>query len=100
MTQAGLAHERDHLPTKELKVGQVIEEVHLHAVTACLVQPAEPLHDLRGCADQMYVAADHPLRTGVATPRRRVAALESAHEIVGGDRILVLEDGSVGRPRL
>ena len=68
MTQSCLTHERDHFAAKELQIDKVVEEVHLHAVAARITQPDEPLHDLRGRADKVNVAADHPLRTGVATP--------------------------------
>ena len=68
MTQPRLAHQRDHFPTEEFKVRQIVEEVHLHAVAARVTQPAEPLDDLRGRANKVNIAADHPLRTGMAAP--------------------------------
>lgn len=66
--QSGLTHQRQHLPSEKFKVRNVIEEIHLHTVAACPLELREPVHDLFGRADQMEVAADHPLLALVAAP--------------------------------
>ena len=93
--QPGPLHQRDNLAAKEFQVRQIVEEVHLHAVATRFMQSYEPLHDLLWRADQVHVAADHPLRAGVAAPGSCVSTLKRAHEVIGRDCVLAFQDSTI-----
>src|SRR5262245_35887534 len=93
--QAGLLHERQDPGAEELEVRQVVVEVHLDAVAAGAVQAHEGIHDLLGRAHHVDVAADDPVVARGRFPGRLVAAHEGGVEVVGGHRVLMLQDRAV-----
>ena len=93
-------HQRNDLAAEVLKVGNEVVEVHLDAVTACPLEANEPIDDLLRRADQVDVAANHPLVTCRLLPGRLVAAGKRGMEVVGGNRILMIENGLILGPRL
>src|SRR5215471_2045378 len=84
--QPGLMHQRNDLAAEVLEVGNEVVEVHLDAVTACPLEANEPINDLLGRADQVDVAANHPLVSCRLLPGRLVAASKRGMEVVGGNR--------------
>src|SRR5215469_12344932 len=93
-------HQRNDLAAEVLKVGNEVVEVHLDAVTACSLEANEPIDDLLWRADEVDVAANHPLVACRLLPGRLIAAGKRGMEVVGSNRILMIENGLILGPRL
>src|SRR5258708_31660595 len=67
--QASLPHQGKNALTEIFEIGQKIVEVHLHSVTARLLEPDKPIDYLFRRSNKMHVSPDHPLLTGRLLPR-------------------------------
>ena len=71
----------------------------MHAITACLLEGDEPIHNLFRRANKMHVTPDYPLVSGCVLPRGLVTSGEGRIEIVRGYGILIVENSFMLRPR-
>src|SRR5215510_4127996 len=93
-------HERNDSSTEKFQIRDEVEEVDLNAVAARPLEADEPIDNLFGGPNQMDIAANHPLISGRLLPRRLIAANKRGVKVVGGHRILMIENGLILCPSL